>query len=725
MSPLPARLLAAALITALGLLALDVGTRRAIPPDGWIAHAGPALVLLGAWCAGLAAIVALAVSGLGAGARALTRIGVRRGAPVALALAGMVFAATLLDTARWAFVGARAREGWLGTWGPVIALGAAALAGSLAAGIGRWAELAARDGRRRPPLVIAAAFLAAAVALGVIDQTAYVGLYERIHRALDFVATLLAIAALALALGPLTATVRAARAAVWLASRAAVVVLLAVLLSPLQRRALEASLAHVGSDPAVVGRGIARLKVLESLASGEGGDLRMAQARIDFLLERWDVAGVTREPRWDEPFREPPVVSAAADRFRDDGKAPSVIVFYVDTLRHDVAFDPEIMPNLAEFARSGMRFDHAYTAGSDTLTALPAILGGHYDLRRVEDPEPEDDAPPVVPPVRPAGSHARSTILEVARDQGVPTTLFIAESAWEFLDKLLPTFRFDEVERVRDYEKAGVWGYGADGATSEEVVVRALDWMHDRKDKGRFFSWIFQFDVHNWRELDGRFVASAAQRFGMTDDGTRQFRYRVAARAVDESFGRLLDGIRALEMEDEVVVLFVSDHGEALGYEDFWVHSVFLWESLVRVPLVLRAPGLPPTVVDDQVGLVDVAPTLARYLHPAPSMAGYHGEDLVTYALPDRPKRRLPLLLSSVNEQRLSRVGVIDGKYKLILRTDWGDPQLYDLAATDPDAADVAAQHEDEVTTRMAQLLRAPVFVNAYLDAKALEAEEK
>lgn len=725
MSPFPARLLAAALVTALGLLALDLGSRRAVPPDGWLAHAAPSIVLLGAWCAGMAALVALATAALGAAARATARAGLRHVTPIALALAGMLFAATLLDTARWAFVGARAREGWLGTWGPVIALGAAAVGGAVAAAIARWAELAGREGRRGPVAVVGATFLAATCALLVVDRTAYVGLYERIHRALDFVATLLAIVALALVLGPLTTALRGARAFVWVASRAAGIVLLAVLLSPVQRRALEASLAHVGSDPAIVGRGIARLKVLESLASGEGGDLRMAQARIDFLLERWDVPGVNREPRWDEPFREPKEVAAAADRFRDDGKAPSVIVFYVDTLRHDVAFDPEIMPNLAEFARTGMRFDHAYTAGSDTLTALPAILGGHYDLRRVEDPEPEDGEAPAAPAPLPAGSHARSTILEVARDQGVPTTLFIAESAWEFLDKLLPTFRFDEVERVRDYEKAGVWGYGADGATSEEVVVRALDWMHDRKDKGRFFSWIFQFDVHNWRELDGRFVASAAQRFDMTDDGSRQFRYRVAARAVDESFGRLLDGIRALEMEDEVVVLFVSDHGEALGREDFWVHSVFLWESLVRVPLVLRAPGLPPTVVADQVSLVDVAPTLARYLHPAPSMAGYHGEDLVTYALPDRPKRRLPLLLSSVNERRLSRVGLIDGRYKLVLRTDWGDPQLYDLTASDPDGADVAAQHEDEVTTGMAQLLRAPVFVNAYLDAKALEAEER
>src|SRR5690606_2503502 len=99
---------------------------------------------------------------------------------------------------------------------------------------------------------------------------------------------------------------------------------------------------------------------------------------------------------------------------------------------------------------------------------------------------------------------------------------------------------------------------------------------------------------------------------------------------VDEAFGRLVDGLEQLGLERNTVVLFVSDHGEALGKNDFWVHAVYLWEPLVRVPLVLAAPGLPPTVVREPVGLVDVAPTLARYIHPAPSMLGYHGEDLVT-----------------------------------------------------------------------------------------------
>lgn len=725
MTSLPARLLASALPAALAILALDLAWRRARPAALFTGHLVPSLVIVGAWCALLAAGLAIAQHLLAGVARGATRLGLR-GTPLAIGLGGLLFAVTLLDTARWAFVGAQAREGWLGAWGPFLALGAAATAATLTLTMARWGELEGRTARRWPVALTVMLLVAGAVALGVIDHTVYVGLYERIHRALEYVATVLVIGALAILAGPATRAWPAARGVVFVASRLSAVLLLATAAAPGLRRELERDLGHVAVDPTLVGRAVARMKTLEAVATGEGDDLRLGAARIDGLLERWDVKRASRDPRWDEPFVEPAVVAAAAERFRDDTRAPSVIVFYVDTLRADVAYDPEIMPHLVDFARGAMRFDRAYSTGSDTLTALPAILGGHYDLRRVDDPDPEDeDDDGAATPRTPLGSHGRGTILDVARAQGIPTTLFIAESAWEFLEKLLPTFRFEEVERVRDYEKAGVWGYGADGATSEEVVVRALDWIADRKDKGRFFSWLFQFDVHNWRELDGRFITSAAQRFGMTDDGTRQFRYHVAARAVDESFGRLLDGLRAMELEDDVVILFVSDHGEALGYDDFWVHSIFLWEPLVRVPLVLRAPGLPPMNVEQQVGLVDVAPTLARYLHPAPSMLGFHGEDLVTYALPDRPRRRLPLLMSSVNERRLSRVGVLDERYKMILRTDWGDPQLYDLTASDPDAADVAAANEKEVARRMAVLLRSPVFVNAYDDSKALDAEEE
>lgn len=728
MSSLPARLLASSILAAAILLALDV----AKPSARQALLEGPttsAIALLVAWCGAVAIAIALAAGLLELIARGLRRLGARAGLVVAV-VGGMAFAATLLDTARWTFAGPQAQRGWIGTYGPFVALASATVFGAVVTGLARWTERGVRAGRRREVFVVAPLLAGMAAVALAIDAMVYVGLYDRIHRAIEMVAVGLVIAAGGLALGPLTRASRSAWAAVWGASRLGFAVVLAVAVSPKQRASMEDDLSHVVPQPVLVGRSMARLKSLEATVRGEPAGGGLGRARIDGLLDRYDVPGATRDPRWDEPFKEPPIVAQAADRFRDEKKEPSVVVFYVDTLRRDVAYDPDIMPNLAAFAKESVRFDRAYSSGSDTLTALPTILGGHFDRRREKDPEPEDGDYDAMKAelqrsaARRAHAVDRGTILDLARERGVPTTLFIADSAWEFLEKLLPTFRFDEVERVSDYEKAGVWGYGAENATTDAIVTRALDWMHERKEKGRFLSWVFSFDVHNWREIDKRTIDSAAQRFGVPDEGLVHHRYRVMARSVDAAFGRLIEGIREMEMDDDVVVLFVSDHGEGLGREDFWLHSIFLWEPLIRVPLVLRAPGLPPSVVTDQVGLVDIAPTLARYLHPAPSMNGFHGEDLVTFLVPQRPKRRLPLLLSSSNEQRLSRVGMIDDDYKVVLRADWGEPQLFDLHIPDPDLVDFGETHPAETTERMSQLLQSPVFVNAYDDAKAVEARE-
>ena len=63
----------------------------------------------------------------------------------------------------------------------------------------------------------------------------------------------------------------------------------------------------------------------------------------------------------------------------------NVIVYYVDTLRNDVARDPKVMPNLARFAERSLDFRSAYAAGSDTLRSLPALTGGNYDVSSTPD----------------------------------------------------------------------------------------------------------------------------------------------------------------------------------------------------------------------------------------------------------------------------------------------------------------------------------------------------
>jgi len=616
-----------------------------------------------------------------------------------LAAAIAVFA--LKNTSFWLFSGRAAQRGAIGVWGPYLLLGGVALATLLAALVVQRALAFVRAGKSASPLAWSALLLATGVALVIGDLQVLVALYARLHSAVELIAAALFVCSFAL-LSSLAARASsrfsrieggfAALALVWAIFFA---------FSSTQKSVTEERLRHTRSDPVYAGRMLRRMEALELWLSKKGapGDGPSA-TQLDAMLARYDVESTTREPMWDTPLREAPDFEKRIQALRGPANDYNIIVYYVDTLRQDVAYDEEVMPHMAAFARSNLKFEQAYSAGSDTLRALPALLGGNYDIQR---PSPNG-------------------VLEVARRNGMPPTLFIAESAYEFLSKLMPGFAFDDVVRFSDYAQGGVWGYGADSPTAGPLVSKALEWMSEQGQK-RFFAFLFNFDVHNWRELKKEHVYGAAAALKVPDEGRWNWRYRVVARSVDEQFGRLLQGLDDLGLTDRTIVLFVSDHGEALGYHGFWVHSIFLWESLVRVPLAMRIPGIGAESIKEKVSLVDVAPTLARNIEPNPPTVGYHGRDLLGMLVPDAPKRHLPILLSSAAKDQPNRIGLVDGDWKLVLPLEWCEPQLYDLRAQDPDDLDVAAEHPRETAEMMNKLMRSPVFSAAQQDLRSRQAQ--
>ena len=382
------------------------------------------------------------------------------------------------------------------------------------------------------------------------------------------------------------------------------------------------------------------------------------------------------------------------------------MVFYVDTLRQDVASDPTIMPHAVELAKQSLEFKRVYAPGSDTQHSLPGITSGSYD-------KPEKSP---------------GDVLEVAQKAKLERVLIIPQSAYEFLSKLRPTFEFDRAIQISDYrpERKEVWGYGADQPTSERIVDRALEWIEEKKDRP-FFLWLFHFDQHNWRELDKDWVHGTAAKYEIPDEGLIKWRYRVVAHSIDRELQRLLDGLHRHGLDKNTIVVFVSDHGEGLGRDGFWVHAVFLWDSLVRVPLTIRVPGLGHRVVYDKVSLVDLAPTLARYLTDDPPSADYDGEDLLSYLIDKPPKRRHPILLSGVSQDNLVRVGIVDPErdWKLVLPLESGSPELYDLSVSDPDWLSVAEEHPTDVARLLSQLVRPPVFPRSGDDVDVREREER
>ncbi len=89
--------------------------------------------------------------------------------------------------------------------------------------------------------------------------------------------------------------------------------------------------------------------------------------------------------------------------------------------------------------------------------------------------------------------------------------------------------------------------------------------------------------------------------------------YMASVRFMDQQVGRLLDALDRLEVRDETIVIFISDHGYNLGEHDCWSkHS--LWEGVARVPMIISYPGnksqhgkKSETITE----LIDLYPTLA------------------------------------------------------------------------------------------------------------------
>ncbi|MEX1094825.1 MAG: sulfatase, partial [Planctomycetales bacterium] len=132
------------------------------------------------------------------------------------------------------------------------------------------------------------------------------------------------------------------------------------------------------------------------------------------------------------------------------------------------------------------------------------------------------------------------------------------------------------------------------------------------------------------------------RRYGMNELQQRQAigGYYASVSFMDEQVGRLLDALDQLDLRQNTVVVFTSDHGYNLGEHHCW-QKLSLWEDSVRVPLIVSAPGMKASAGKSSpaiVELIDLYPTLAELTglsDKQPSIL--HGQSLVP--LLERPDR--------------------------------------------------------------------------------------
>jgi arylsulfatase A-like enzyme len=160
-------------------------------------------------------------------------------------------------------------------------------------------------------------------------------------------------------------------------------------------------------------------------------------------------------------------------------------------------------------------------------------------------------------------------------------------------------------------------------------------------------------------------------------DGTEYERYLSEIAVADAQIGRVA---KLLEQRFPTrgILIVSADHGEAFGEHQTFQHTKTLYEELLRVPLLVRGPGVAHQTVTTRVGLVDLGPTILD-LFGAPTPASYEGQSLAPI-LAGRPAALTRPLLA---EGRLRRALYTADGLKVIADARRQVVEVYDLA-TDP-----------------------------------------
>lgn len=378
----------------------------------------------------------------------------------------------------------------------------------------------------------------------------------------------------------------------------------------------------------------------------------------------------------------------------DGGPARNGIVILIDTCRYDdVGRDGPhgpVTPNIDRFAEGASRLTRCAAPAPWTLPSVGSLLTGVYPTVHGALGRYPDFAKlrPEVP-----------TAAEILSRAGFETAAFVNVAF------LHPVLGLDRGFGTYDY----VGGANRVIRRAAPTFDRAAEWIEGRGE-GRFFLLIHLFDPHMDFDPEEPFLSRFLEGYEGTMEppftgvsrwkGERKITteirdfaralYRAEIASVDEEIGRFLARLDSSGLSDETVVVVTADHGE-----EFWDHGEFehghkLYEELLHVPLLIRAPGRPfEREISRLVGLVDVMPTLFDLLG-VPADSGFQGESLVPLLEGENPpgeRYRFAEALLYGNDWK----GVIGERYKYSLSEAQPGGVLFDLSLDPGERHDIAA----------------------------------
>ena len=274
------------------------------------------------------------------------------------------------------------------------------------------------------------------------------------------------------------------------------------------------------------------------------------------------------------------------DKTQKISNARNIILISIDTLRPDalsVYGGKTSTPFFDQFARRSVVFDHALTCVPITLPAHTSLLTGLY---------------PPSHGVRNNGTFQASSSLnlisEMAHQNGMATAAVVG--GFPLSSRFGLNQGFDSYDDHFPPMESAPGVFLLAERDAQTVRNSAQTWLTSHGERP-FFLWVHFFDPHHpYRE------------HGM--NGVQPYEQEVLY--VDQELTKFFQFLQNHKWDESSLIILTADHGEAFGEHGEVSHTLFVYNTTLKIPLMISAPGISARRVPDLARIIDVFPTICE-----------------------------------------------------------------------------------------------------------------
>ena len=328
---------------------------------------------------------------------------------------------------------------------------------------------------------------------------------------------------------------------------------------------------------------------------------------------------------------------------------PNVIIIVCDTLRKDIIDlygGPAKMPSLGRFAKDSVVYENAIAPAPWTFPSHVSLFTGLYPSEHGIHESKKAKMPQIVD----ANLRSRhTTIAEYLRERGYSTIVISANlmiSKVTGFDRGFDQFyTFTHSPWIQSDIATQARNLGADMAQVAAMLLKKGDAKSIAKygieflkikirersmnyplKKGAevvnrkaaamvrrlpFFLFLNYYEAHEpykkFSDKETQDHLTGVKPIGREKVAYLKSQYVLEAEYLDTELGRLMDWLKKKKLYENSLIILTADHGQAFNEHGFMYHGIYLYDEIVRVPMVIKYPqGKKPARRDGYQSLVGV-----------------------------------------------------------------------------------------------------------------------